>query len=68
MAIFLNRLSSKTLFFPVQYFSVGRVPLDPRLASCLETGLNFSETHRDTSASTALSDLVQSLIERTDPQ
>ncbi|CAI8049951.1 Cytosolic Fe-S cluster assembly factor NUBP2 [Geodia barretti] len=47
---------------------LGRVPLDPRLAACLETGLNFSETHRDTSASTALSNLVQSLIERTNPQ
>lgn len=43
----------------------GRIPLDPRLAQCLESGLDYSEQNRDTPVNTALSSVVHSLIERT---
>ena len=44
--------------------TIGRVPLDPRLAKCLESGVNFTEEYADTDANAALTTVVQSLVTR----
>ena len=42
----------------------GRIPLDPRLAMCLESGRDFSEQHADTAVNAALTAVVQTLLKR----
>ena len=44
------------------HLSTGRIPLDPRLAMCLESGRDFSEQHANTAANAALTAVVKTLL------
>ncbi len=48
------------LFFP------GRIPLDPRLASCLEEGKSYVDTYMGAPAQTAMADIVQKILLKTE--
>ena len=55
------------LYMTLYLFSpIGRIPLDPRLTQSVEEGKSFVDTYRGTPTETAVADIVQKLLSKTD--
>lgn len=59
-----DRLSSLLADPPL--YTVGRIPLDPRLATCLEGGESYVDAHVGAPAQTAMAEIVQKILLQTE--
>lgn len=43
-------------------YTLGRIPLDPRLSQCLEEGKSYVDNYIGTPAQTAIAEIVQKIV------
>lgn len=53
---------------PFHPHPAGQIPLDPRLATCLEEGRSFIDVYTGTPAQTAMAQIVQKILLRTESE